>query len=312
MHQELSKYFGIFLDDKSKSSWPLLLQRAAWWYNTAYHHAIGRSPYEALMGDPASLGATGIPQHYKEEDNFQKYYGMRREQLLQKQKLVQESLTRSQDAMLRHHNKNTYPIKFKVGDYVLYKNNAPKTKWDPKFYGPWKIIDRISPVVFELALNGYRFLAHAAKLKLYKGNVPAETEEIITSQDNEDDPQDTNVTEVWVQPRGGPYRPARNSANITGAPTIPSNSGPGQWIRDRITNFRRSFDSAARESVITETPPLRVTTSPNIDVDEGASRNVDDDDNDRGQETDTDLPIALRRTPRNPPPIKRLTYDRLR
>jgi hypothetical protein len=82
MHAELTKYFGIFLDDASKASWPTLLQRAAWWYNSAYHHAIKCSPYEALMGEKATMGPLGIPRHVKDiDESFEKYYGMRRQQL---------------------------------------------------------------------------------------------------------------------------------------------------------------------------------------------------------------------------------------
>jgi hypothetical protein len=194
-----------------------------------------------------------------------------------------------------------------VGDYVLYKNNVPKTKWDPKFYGPWRIIDQISPVVFELALNGYRFSAHAAKLKLYKGSVSSEEIEEV-----EPDMHDRDSQGTWIQPA------LETSQEVgTDEPSYipgPSRSGPAQWVRDRLTYFRRSFDPAARGRI--NTSPLSVTTVPSINSDtSGINTGVITtharvtNDNNNVADEETELPIALRRTPRNPPPIQRLTYS---
>lgn len=58
----------------------------------------------------------------------------------------------------------------------MYKNHTPKTKFDPKFTGPWKITDQISATVFELAMGKYRFTAHAVYLKPYHGVVIEEPE----------------------------------------------------------------------------------------------------------------------------------------
>jgi hypothetical protein len=170
MHQELTKYFSMYLDGQSKAKWRWLLHDAAWAYNTAYHTALGTSPYEVLFGVPPPFGPLGIPQLTEEIDDFPKFFGLRRKQLLERRKLTQQSIATAQEKMVQYQNRHTHAIRFKIGDYVLYQNHNKKTKWDPKFLGPWKITDIISPVVYELDLDGYRFTAHATYLKPYKGH----------------------------------------------------------------------------------------------------------------------------------------------
>ncbi len=180
MHLELTKYFSIYLDGDSKSKWRWLLQDAAHAYNIAYHTALKASPYEILFGEKPSLGPLGIPTDTREEDNFPRYFGIRRKQLLLKRKMAQEAVNKAQDRMLALKNKHAHKIRLQIGDQVLYKNHVPKTKFDPKFKGPWRIVNIISPVVFELEKEGRRFSAHASYLKLYK---PA----INTSENNNAD-----------------------------------------------------------------------------------------------------------------------------
>jgi hypothetical protein len=317
MHAELTKYFGIFLDDASKASWPTLLQRAAWWYNTAYHHAIKCSPYEALMGEKASMGPLGIPRHVRDmDDSFEKYYGMRWQQLIQRHKMVQESLKKGQDAMLRYHNKNTFPIKFKIGDYVLYKNNAPNNKWDPKFFGPWKIIDQISPVVFELAMEGRRFSAHATQLKLYKGTIrtPEVEEEREQLTEGEAEP---NATEVWVDSATTPDNSPRpvsfnddgsiehgtSPTHIQGPDTPPHRSGPWSTIKQKMVNFRKEADQSARRLVV-QLQPL----PPAVVASGGYHRNSLEAEvlSQATPVRSSVLPPTLRRSTRNAKPVQRL------
>jgi hypothetical protein len=183
MHQELTKYFSIYLDGDSKSKWRWLLQDAAHAYNIAYHSALGASPFEILFGEKPSLGPLGVPTETKEVDNFPQYFGVRRRQLLQKRKMAQEAVDRAQTRMTALKNKHAHKIRFRVGDLVLYKNHVPKTKFDPKFKGPFQIVSAISPVVYEIEAEGRRFSVHAAYLKLYK---TASTRQDYTQKEMDD------------------------------------------------------------------------------------------------------------------------------
>jgi hypothetical protein len=211
MHQELTKYFSIYLDGGSKSKWRWLLQDAAHAYNIAYHTALHASPFEILFGEKPSLGPLGIPTDVREEDNFPRYFGIRRKQLLLKRKMAQEAIDKAQSRMLALKNKHARKIHLRIGDLVLYKNHVPKTKFDAKFKGPWRVVNIISPVVYELDKDGHRFSAHVSYLKLYR---PASREE---KDDRATESVDDNGNNHHKQPlegeviitQKGIYQPSR-------------------------------------------------------------------------------------------------------
>ena len=176
MHAEVAKYLAIYLEGEDKTEWRWLLKDAQHAYNTAYNSALQASPYEVLFGQVPPGGPLGIPTKITEDSDFQKYYGVRRKQLLNKRKAAQVALDKAQEKNLRHFNKHCHKVNIQVGDYVYYKNHAGKNKkFTPKYTGPWKVLEQISPVVFEIELDGYRFSAHASYLKKYRGDqIPRE------------------------------------------------------------------------------------------------------------------------------------------
>lgn len=168
MHQELTKYFGMYLEGENKSKWRWLLHDAAWAYNTAHHAALGMSPYEALFCQMPPLGPLGIPFNLKDVDNFPRYFGIKRKEMLERRRKVFATVEQQQKRAIERANKHAHGIHYQKGDLVMYKNHTARTKWDPKFTGPWEVIDIISPVVYELDMDGVRFSAHAAYLKPYR------------------------------------------------------------------------------------------------------------------------------------------------
>jgi hypothetical protein len=208
----------------------------------------------------------------------------------------------SWDNMLQYHNRNTYPIRFKIGDYVLYKNNAPSNKWDPKFFGPWKIIDQISPVVFELALNGHRFSAHATQLKLYKGTLIAEESEEQMADPIEAGPPDT--TDIWVDnsramPDGHETLPPEEDipepTYLQGPETPARQRGPWSAIKQKVVNFRKEADASARRLVV-QLQPLRTEQIESPHRDQAI----------RHSPLSHDPPPELRRSTRPSKPVERL------
>jgi hypothetical protein len=195
VHQELTKYFSMYLDPNLKSKWRWLLQDATWVLNTSYHSALRMTPYEAMFGEPPPIDALGIPVKENHFDKFPVYYGVRRKQLMEKRQQLQQNLAKARNTSIHQHNSHSHKIPYKIGDYVLYKNNRAK-KWDEKYFGPWKIISQISPVVFELNIDNERFTAHAAYLKPYKGSVQPTTGDIV---DEELDPETPEETIRFVQ-----------------------------------------------------------------------------------------------------------------
>ncbi len=186
-HQELTKYFSMYLENERKEKWRWLLPNAMYVLNTSDHSSLGMSPYEALFAIVPSLGAIGYPRKASEDqEKFEGYYGMRREHVLEIRKRAADLLQKSQDRVVDRHNRYAHDIPFQVGDHVMYKNHRQKTKFDPKYTGPWKIIAQISPTVFELAMGKYRFSAHAVYLKPYHGTVLTEPEEELVEEQQEE------------------------------------------------------------------------------------------------------------------------------
>jgi hypothetical protein len=87
--------------------------------------------------------------------------------LIEKRRKAYKNLKTAQDAMIGYRNRYAHEIKFKVGDQVWYKIHVRKTKFDPRYSGPYTVVAIISPVVYVLKQNdGKRFLGHAAYMKL--------------------------------------------------------------------------------------------------------------------------------------------------
>ncbi len=267
MHQELSRFFRIFLDDQSKAHWTKLLDLAAYAYNTSHHTGLGTSPYEALFGRLPPLGPLSVPLDPKDpvnETNFYRYIGMRRRELFQKRKLIQEALLRAQNQQLNRINKFKHRIPFKIGDLVFYRNHNARTKWDPKFTGPWRIVDQISNVVFELDLDGRRFSAHAAHLKPYKQDIvessPKKEMQPLPSQVDEDESEEDKegYQQMFMMPapyyrRGDsrraydPYRDRRlgrdlrNMFRLPGSPQSPDqDTPPRRYARNTLDKILRA------------------------------------------------------------------------
>lgn len=127
---------------------------AEYWYNTTFHSALGHAPFEVLYGHPprhfgiTNLTASSIPDL---------------ESWLSKQNLltslIQQQLLRAQQRMKSQADKKGTEREFHVGDLVYLKlqpyiqtSVAPRSnqKFSFKFYGPFKILQRVGQVAYKL------------------------------------------------------------------------------------------------------------------------------------------------------------------
>jgi hypothetical protein len=113
--------------------------------------------------------------------------------------MIQQNLSIAQSKAQAHRNRHAHQIPFKEGDWVLLKNNHPKTKWDPKFSGPWRIDEQISPVVFDIEMDNGKVAVHAAHLKPYFGKVPPDEPDEFAP--NTATPEEENESaNYWIPP----------------------------------------------------------------------------------------------------------------
>ncbi|RVW97594.1 Transposon Ty3-G Gag-Pol polyprotein [Vitis vinifera] len=135
--------------------WANWISLAEFWYNTSYHSSLKMSPFEALYGYAPPLQ---IP-YFPKDSNVEAVDRVlnERESWLQ---LLKHHLSKAQQRMKIQADKNRFDREFNIGDMVLLKLQAYKQvsmhsggpKLQPRYYGPFKVIDRIGTVAYQLQL----------------------------------------------------------------------------------------------------------------------------------------------------------------
>jgi len=176
VNQCVEMYLRCAVQD-SPSTWKSWLSLAELWYNSSLHSALGCSPFKALYGYEPSLGAvTSIPPGIATSvtDNIEH----RQLQL----EALKQSLERAQNRMKMIADKKRTDFHFNVGDQVLLKlqpytqssvANRPYPKLAYKYYGPYKVLDRVGTVAYRLELPANSMIHpvfHISQLKPFVPN----------------------------------------------------------------------------------------------------------------------------------------------
>jgi hypothetical protein len=155
VNQSLEIYLRCAISD-SPTQWKKWLPLAEFWYNSSYHTALKCSPFKALYGyEPVFAVA---PVMAKTGDQLVE--GLLAERKAHSE-ILKQKLASAQNQMKMQADKNRTDMEFMVGEFVLVKLqpyvqstvvSRPCPKLALKYFGPFKILQKIGLVAYKLEL----------------------------------------------------------------------------------------------------------------------------------------------------------------
>jgi hypothetical protein len=173
INQCLKMYMRCYVSATPKL-WVKWLPMAELWYNSAYHSALKCSPFKALYEVDPSIPV--VPDTIP-PDNTE--VAQTREERKLFADMLKEQLTRAQNRMKLVADNKRSDCQFQVGEQVLLKLQPyvqssmvrrPCPKLALKYFGPYKILEKIGSVAYKLKLPPQSLIHpmfHVSQLKQY-------------------------------------------------------------------------------------------------------------------------------------------------
>jgi hypothetical protein len=167
VNQTLEQYLRCY-GDELQDDWAEHLCSAEFAYNNAAHEGTKASPFYLEYGRHPRAGPTLIKNPKRVDMNDIMWNRQ------QAQEQAKAALQLAAERMKWYYDKNVQKVPFKKGDLVLLDlRNWQKSghKLLPKYYGPFKIAEKLSDVTFKLEwpehLTRIHPVFHASKLVTY-------------------------------------------------------------------------------------------------------------------------------------------------
>lgn len=152
--------------------WMNWLTLAEWWYNTSYHTSLKLTPFQALYGyPPPHVGELSIPCNVSDEA---------RVTVEQKERMVEqlkENMHKAQERIKHFADKNRSERELVYLKMQPYRQSAfgirGSLKLRSKFYGPFKVLEKIGDVAYRLQLPDQAMIHpvfHVSQLKRHLGS----------------------------------------------------------------------------------------------------------------------------------------------
>lgn len=183
LNQCLESYLRCLVHANPKQ-WAKWLPHAEFWYNSSYHTALGRTPFEVLYGRSPKHFGIQLPSAQSPPD-LNEWLQARSAMLEQ----IRHHLQRAQQRMKYQADKHRSEREFQVGDKVFLRlqpyvqqsvaqRSAQKLCF--RYFGPYTILQRVGKVAYKLQLppsSQIHPVVHVSQLKKF---VPPSTEVYAT------------------------------------------------------------------------------------------------------------------------------------
>ena len=132
-----------------RTDWDQQLSKMVFSYNTSQHASTKLTPYEVVFGRIARL-PFDLPQETTTITEPGTYLDTLKEHLQLAKQMVVENISRCQAKAKQRHDANRTNELYTVGDFVYIKQLGFVSKLNPKFIGPYQVIQQINSSIYRL------------------------------------------------------------------------------------------------------------------------------------------------------------------